>query len=290
MGVPQVVTTARELQTQIAAQRSDGKSIGFVPTMGALHEGHLSLVDASIARCGLTVVSIFVNPTQFAPHEDFNRYPRDLAADLASLGSREVNLVFAPSVEEMFPADFQTYVEVERATQPWEGAHRPNHFRGVTTVVAKLFNQVQPNVAFFGHKDYQQSVVIRQMVKDLAWPIEIEVCPTVREPDGLALSSRNAYLSDDQRRQSLAISAGLRAAAERASAGEQNVASLSEIVLQRLQQEPDLQPQYVAIVDPETLEPISHLSRPAVALVAAFIGNTRLIDNWRLEPPSVPTF
>ncbi len=289
MGVPPVVTTTRDLRARLNSLRAEGNSIGFVPTMGALHQGHLSLVDASRTRCGATVVSIFVNPTQFGPHEDFDRYPRDLATDLALLAPHDVDLVFAPSVEEMYPRAFQTYVNVEQVTLPWEGGHRPGHFRGVTTVVAKLFNQVGPDQAFFGQKDYQQTVVIRQMVHDLAWPIEIVVCPTVREPDGLALSSRNAYLNESQRQQGLAISAGLRTAHERVQAGESDAAAILDGILQRLSQEPDLKPQYVALVDPDSLDPVERITRPAIALVAAFVGATRLIDNWRLEPPGMLT-
>jgi pantoate--beta-alanine ligase len=284
MAVPAVITTTDELRSYLAAIRSQGKRIGFVPTMGALHAGHLSLVEASNAKCDTTVVSIFVNPTQFGPQEDFSRYPRDLAGDLAKLADHNVECVFAPSDEEMYPEGYQTYVEVLDVSSQWEGAHRPGHFRGVTTVVAKLFNQVMPDIAFFGQKDYQQTVVLRRMVRDLAMPVQIEVCPTVREPDGLALSSRNAYLSPEERKQALAISAGLKEAAELVAKGENDAAVLIDAVRNRCQREPDLRLQYVAIVDPDTLQSVAKVLTPAVALVAAYVGTTRLIDNWRLEP------
>lgn len=284
MAVPPVITTTSELRERLAISRAEGKQIGFVPTMGALHAGHLSLVQASNAQCDFTVVSIFVNPTQFGPQEDLSRYPRDLAGDLAKLADHKVDCVFAPSVEEMYPDDFQTSVMVKGVTDLWEGAHRPGHFSGVTTVVAKLFNQVMPSIAFFGHKDYQQSVVIRQMARDLAMPLQIEVCPTVREADGLALSSRNAYLSPTERQQALALSAGLKEAADRVASGERDAAVLTAAIEARCRQEPDLRLQYVAIVDPDTLQSVDKVLTPAIALIAAHVGSTRLIDNWRLEP------
>lgn len=284
MAPPPVFTTAEPLRSRLAAYRANGQTIGFVPTMGALHAGHLSLVQASCARCDVTVVSIFVNPTQFGPQEDFSRYPRNLDDDLAKLAVHNVDCVFAPSVEAMYPEGFQTYVEVEDVTALWEGAHRPGHFRGVTTVVAKLFNQVMPDLAFFGHKDYQQSVVIRRMVADLAMPVQIEVCPTVREADGLALSSRNVYLSPEERQQALAISAGLKEASEMVASGESDAAVLIDAIRQRCQREPDLRLQYAAIVHPDTLQSVTKVTAPAIALVAAHVGTTRLIDNWRLDP------
>ncbi len=284
MAPPPVFTTAEPLRSRLAAYRANGQTIGFVPTMGALHAGHLSLVQASCARCDVNVVSIFVNPTQFGPQEDFSRYPRNLDDDLAKLAVHNVDCVFAPSVEAMYPEGFQTYVEVEDVTALWEGAHRPGHFRGVTTVVAKLFNQVMPDLAFFGHKDYQQSVVIRRMVADLAMPVQIEVCPTVREADGLALSSRNVYLSPEERQQALAISAGLKEASEMVASGESDAAVLIDAIRQRCQREPDLRLQYAAIVHPDTLQSVTKVIAPAIALVAAHVGTTRLIDNWRLDP------
>lgn len=284
MAPPPVFTTAEPLRSRLAAYRANGQTIGFVPTMGALHAGHLSLVQASCARCDVNVVSIFVNPTQFGPQEDFSRYPRNLDDDLAKLAVHNVDCVFAPSVEAMYPEGFQTYVEVEDVTALWEGAHRPGHFRGVTTVVAKLFNQVMPDLAFFGHKDYQQSVVIRRMVADLAMPVQIEVCPTVREADGLALSSRNVYLSPEERQQALAISAGLKEASEMVASGESDAAVLIDAIRQRCQREPDLRLQYAAIVHPDTLQSVTKVTAPAIALVAAHVGTTRLIDNWRLDP------
>jgi len=251
--------------------------------MGALHEGHLSLVRAAQAECGFTVVTIFVNPTQFAPHEDFDKYPRTLAADLDALVSCRADLVFAPSRDEMYPAGCATFVEPPPVAQRWEGECRPGHFRGVATVVLKLFNLAQADVAFFGHKDYQQAAVIRRMVQDLNVPIEIRVCPTVRELDGLAMSSRNRYLNADERRQALAISRSLHLADRLAATGERQAAKLVEAMRGALAEAQIGRIDYVAVVDSESLEPVSELAGPAIALIAANVGTTRLIDNWRIE-------
>lgn len=276
---PQVIATCDSLRAEIQTARREGKRIGLAPTMGALHAGHLSLVQACCQECEFNVVTIFVNPTQFGPSEDFDRYPRDLEADLEALSPYPVDLVFVPSTDEIYPSGFSTAVEVGRVADPWEGASRPGHFSGVATVVLKLLNMASPDVAYFGQKDYQQTVVVRQMVRDLNLPVEIRVCPTVRESDGLALSSRNAYLSPDERRQALALSQGLKLAEELARSGEQDAGSIRQAVMDRLTCEPDIQVEYVAVVDPQTLEELNELSNPTLVAMAAFVGPTRLIDN-----------
>jgi pantoate--beta-alanine ligase len=273
------VTTRAELARRLAAVRARGKSIGLVPTMGALHAGHLSLVEASRRECDFTVVTVFVNPSQFGPNEDFARYPRTLVADLAALASLGVDLVFAPPTEEIYRPGHDTFVEVGRASAPLEGRFRPGHFRGVATVVLKLFNLVQPNAAYFGRKDYQQSLVIRRMVEDLDLPIEVRVCPTVREPDGLALSSRNAYLSADERRRALAISRSLRLAAELARQGTLDSQSILEKMRAVLAEAGGIEVDYIALVNPDTLEDVERIAGPTVAAIAAKVGKTRLIDN-----------
>ncbi len=282
---PRVVTTAAELRAAVRAARAGGATIGLVPTMGALHAGHLSLARASQAECGFTVATIFVNPTQFGPHEDFDKYPRTLAADLEALASCRVDLVFAPARDEMYPAGCTTLVEPPLVAQRWEGECRPGHFRGVTTVVLKLFNLVQADVAFFGHKDYQQAAVIRRMVQDLNVPIAIRVCPTIREPDGLAMSSRNRYLSPGERAQAAAISRGLRLAAQLAADGERQAAGVIAAIRQVLADAGIDRIDYVGVADPDTLEPVRELTDPVVVLIAARVGATRLIDNWRIASP-----
>ena len=246
--------------------------------MGALHAGHLSLVDAAAQECESTVVSIFVNPTQFGPDEDFGRYPRTLAADLALMADRRVDCVFAPSTAEMYPAGATTFVEVPAAAEPLEGKFRPGHFRGVATVVLKLFNLVRPDVAYFGRKDYQQSLVVRRMAADLDLPVRVRVCPTIRESDGLALSSRNRYLSPPERKRALAISRSLQLAADLVRSGARD----GKGIVERMRAELDAQQleiDYVALADPETLAAIDVVDRPVVALIAARVGTTRLIDN-----------
>ena len=276
-----LVTTRQRLREALRPVRSAGKSIGLVPTMGALHEGHLSLVRASLAECDYTVVSIFVNPTQFGPHEDFLEYPRTLDADLERLRTCGVDLAFAPSNAEMYPNDFSTYVEPPRVAEPLEGQCRPGHFRGVATVVLKLFHLVQADVAYFGQKDYQQSLVIRHMVRDLDVPTEIRVCPTVREPDGLAMSSRNRYLSASERRCALALWRSLRLATELFARGERDPDVVGE-QMRKLLQADTARIDYVALAHPETLEPADELDASTMALVAAYVGATRLIDNCRI--------
>jgi pantoate--beta-alanine ligase len=259
-----------------------GRSVGVVPTMGALHAGHLSLVEASCRQCGFTVVTLFVNPMQFGPGEDFSRYPRDLDKDLELLSAYPVDLVFAPTVDQMYPSGHTTFVDVGAVAEPLEGKHRPGHFRGVATIVLKLFNLVAADVAFFGQKDYQQTLVVRQMVRDLDVPIEIRICPTVRETDGLALSSRNVYLSDRERQQALVISRSLQLADELVKRGERSARVILDRMRELFAAEPEIQVQYIALADPDTLANVSEIRGPTVALIAAKVGATRLIDNWIL--------
>lgn len=280
---PPVVATRDELRQAIAELRRAGRSIGFVPTMGALHAGHLSLVDACRRECGVTVASIFVNPTQFGPGEDFERYPRPLEADLAQFAAHGVDLVFAPPTGEIYPPGHAAFVDVGPVAEPLEGRHRPGHFRGVATVVLKLFNIVAPDRAYFGRKDYQQSLVIRRLVRDFDLPIEIRVCPTVREPDGLALSSRNVYLSPTEREQALVLSRSLRLARDLYRDGQRDAETILREMKALLASVPQVRPDYVALVDAETLENLTRIDRPAVALIAARVGRTRLIDNLPLD-------
>lgn len=276
----QIVYTLEELR---AARLTLEPKVGFVPTMGYLHEGHLSLVRRARQECKSVVVSIFVNPTQFGPKEDLANYPRDLERDLRLLEPLGVDLVWAPTTEVMYPPGFQTWVEVEGLTRPLEGAARPGHFRGVTTVVAKLFNAVQPQVAYFGQKDAQQAVVIRRMTQDLNFPIEIVVCPTVREADGLAMSSRNVYLDPSQRQAATVLYRALSAARAAYDGGERQAERLRQIMRQVLASEPLAQVQYVSCADYETLEELEQVRGKALLSLAVFIGKTRLIDNFVLE-------
>lgn len=276
-----IVNSAAALEEALRTVRTSGEKIAFVPTMGALHEGHLTLVREARRLAPFVVVSIFVNPTQFGPQEDFSRYPRDLPGDAAKLQSAEANLLFAPSQEDIYPPGFQTTVEVGEVTDGLCGAYRPGHFRGVTTVVARLFGLVKPHLALFGEKDYQQLVAIKTMTRDLALGIEIVGVPTVREPDGLALSSRNVYLSPEERTRACALFRGLSRAQNAAREGEKDVARLLDLARQEIVPAVDTL-QYLEIRDAETLRPLSTLSAPARILCAAFIGKTRLIDNLPL--------
>lgn len=274
-----VLKTIAETRSACAQIRAAGKTLGLVPTMGALHEGHLSLVHAAQASCHAVAVTIFVNPTQFGPKEDFASYPRTMEQDCQTLQAAGVDLVFAPSVEEMYPSGASTFVEVAGLSERLDGASRPGHFRGVATVVAKLFNIFNPDHAFFGQKDAAQVAVLRKMVRDLRFGVQLDVCPTVREPDGLALSSRNRNLSGEQRRQALVLSRALRAVEEQVRGGEQDSATLLAEALRTLQQEPAVLVDYCRIVDPDTLEDVPDVHRGALVAVAARVGNTRLIDN-----------
>lgn len=276
---PCLVTTVAELRQAVAAARREGKRIGLVPTMGALHEGHLSLVRASQAECGFTVVTIYVNPSQFGPKEDFSRYPRTLEADMAALASVQADLVFAPSSDEVYPPGYASWVEVGGVAEPLEGQHRPGHFRGVATIVLKLFNMAGADVAFFGQKDFQQAAVIRRMVHDLNVPIEVRVCPIVREPDGLAMSSRNKYLSAQQRQQALVLWKSLCLARELVSQGERDAAEIARRMRAVIDTANPARVDYVEIVDPDTLLPVQTIEGPTLAALAVVIGATRLIDN-----------
>lgn len=278
-----VVRTVAELRIALRALREGGKRLGFVPTMGFLHEGHAALIRQSTARCGATVVSIFVNPAQFAANEDLAKYPKDLESDQNLCLKMGVDLLFIPEPQEMYPAGFGTYVEPGRVAEPLCGQFRPGHFRGVATVVAKLFNMVQPDLAFFGQKDLQQTVVIRRMVKDLNLPVEVIVVPTIREASGLALSSRNAYLSEEERGRAAAISQGLFAAEAAYRSGERRAETLVAHVLERVR--PVSSVQYCELVELQSLQPVhGPVDRPAAIAVAVFVGTTRLIDNVILAP------
>lgn len=252
--------------------------------MGALHEGHLSLVRAARAKLDIVVVSIFVNPTQFGPHEDFAKYPRSFERDCELLEAEGVQFVFAPSVDEMYPQENLTWIEVKGLSERLCGRSRPGHFRGVTTVVAKLFNIVEPDVAFFGQKDAAQVAIIRRMVRDLNLPVEIRVCPIVRESDGLAMSSRNAYLSPEHRKSALVLYRSLMRAKEFFDAGERDSTKLISVAKQEFSQQPGVKLDYFEIVEPDTLEPLTAIDQRVWVAVAAIVGTTRLIDNILLEP------
>jgi pantoate--beta-alanine ligase len=267
-------------------RREEDKTIGLVPTMGALHDGHLSLVREARRMCDVVVVSIFVNPAQFAPGEDFDRYPRDLTSDTTKLSDYNVDYIFAPPPEEVYPKNFSTYITVEGLSETMEGVARPGHFRGVATVLAILFNTVRPDFAFFGQKDAQQSIVVRRMVRDLAFDIEVVVLPTVREQTGLALSSRNSYLSEEDRRAATVLHRSLARAKELHAGGERNPKRLVEAVRAEFAREPAARLEYVGVVDAETMERLDRVpeDRPALVALAAQVGPTRLIDNTVLKP------
>jgi pantoate--beta-alanine ligase len=258
-------------------------TVGFVPTMGFLHEGHLALVKRARIENSAVIVSIYVNPAQFGPREDFGSYPRDLNRDLELLGGEGVDIVFVPSDDEMYPPEFSSWVDVDNVTEQLEGASRPGHFRGVTTIVAKLFNVVQPSRAYFGQKDAQQVVVIKRMVADLNMGIEIVVVPTVRESDGLAMSSRNIYLSPGERQAATILFKTLTLARQLSQGGEEDAEKIRRQMTSLIQKEPLAQIDYVSIADSETLEELSSIDRPVLASLAVRIGKTRLIDNMPLE-------
>jgi len=281
---PRVIESISEMQEISRFLKREGKKIAFVPTMGYLHQGHLSLVEGARQLGDVVVVSIFVNPTQFGPSEDFNRYPRDLEGDLKRLEPYRVEYVFYPSASEMYPEGYQTYVEVEELSKGLCGDFRPGHFRGVCTVVCKLFNIVQPDFAIFGEKDYQQLRVIERMSRDLNFPIQIIGMPTVREEDGLAMSSRNAYLSEGERKQALSLSQALFTCQELVRKGEKDSAVLKEKAQEIISQNPDARIEYIEVRDAYSLEPLEKIDRPAQMLLAVWVGNTRLIDNIRLNP------
>ncbi len=276
-----VAATIEEMR---ALRRAMVGDVGLVPTMGFLHEGHLSLVRAARERDDHVVVSCFVNPTQFGPDEDFERYPRDEERDLALLREERVDAVFSPAVDEMYPPGAATFVEVEGVTDVLEGAHRPGHFRGVTTIVSKLLNIVQPNRAYFGRKDAQQLLVVRKMVHDLRLDVEIVDMPIVREPDGLAMSSRNAYLSPEDRQAALVLSRALACAEKLFAAGERDGDRLRSAMSAAIAQEPAARIDYVSVADTETLRELARIEVAALASLAVRIGPVRLIDNVTLEP------
>jgi len=283
-----VASNKAELREALTEPRRRGDRIGLVPTMGSFHDGHLSLMRQARRDCDLAVVSVFVNPTQFAPGEDLDAYPRDEQGDVEAAEREGVDLLWAPQPEEVYPEGFSTTVDVDaRLTGVLEGDPQqrgPSHFRGVTTVVAKLFNAVQPDVAYFGDKDAQQAVVIERMVRDLDFPVEIEVLPTVREPDGLAMSSRNAYLSGEERSRAQALSKALLAADEAARQGERSATVLIETIKSDLRNA-GIEPEYVEARDAEDLSPVAELNgRPVLVAVAAQVGRARLIDNVVIEP------
>ena len=261
----------------------DGRSLGLVPTMGALHQGHFSLVREAKRKCSPVVVSIFVNPKQFGPHEDLQKYPRTFEADREALEKLDVDFIFAPTPEEMYPAGFNTMVNVKGLSEKWEGRARPGHFDGVATVVLKLFEIVKPQTAFFGRKDAQQSQIIRRMVADLNLDTEIELCPIVREPDGLALSSRNVYLKPKEREAAIALSQALATLKGSIDKGERDVVRLLAVMRDKLESQPEVSVDYAEIVDTETLEPVRALRGNCYALIAAKVGATRLIDNAYIE-------
>jgi pantoate--beta-alanine ligase len=273
------LTTIPDLKGWVRGRRREGRRIGLVPTMGYLHEGHLALVDEARRRADVVLLSIFVNPLQFAPTEDLARYPRDLARDRGLAEARGVDALFVPSEAVMYPPGSEIRVVPGRSAERWEGAARPGHFAGVLTVVAKLFHLAEPDVACFGRKDLQQAVLIRQMVRDLDWPLELVVVPTVREPDGLALSSRNAYLDAEQRRRATALSGALQEAHVAWRGGERSAKAIEARMRRFLATHSDLQVEYIAVAEPDALAPVAEVQATTVVALAARVGLTRLIDN-----------
>jgi pantoate--beta-alanine ligase len=280
--------TIPDVRRSVAEARGRGLSIGLVPTMGALHAGHASLIRAAREETGYVVVSIFVNPTQFGPQEDYSRYPRSLESDLELCERERVDLVFAPGAAEIYPPGFRTFVEVQELQDVLCGHSRPGHFRGVATVVLKLFTIVQPNIAFFGQKDAQQARIIRQMVDDLDLSVQVRVCPIVREPDGLALSSRNQYLDAEQRREASRIPQALDEIRERIARGDRDATSLRKILASRLESIPGAVLDYAALVNADTLKPLNRLGGDVLVAVAVKFGATRLIDNILLSVADNP--
>jgi pantoate--beta-alanine ligase len=274
-----IFSTIDQMRTASRTVRREGKLLGFVPTMGALHEGHSSLVRAARGTSDIVAASIFVNPTQFGANEDLAKYPRSFERDCEMLEREGVEFVFAPSVEEMYPAGAVTWVTVEELSGKLDGRSRPGHFRGVTTVVAKLFHIVEPDKAFFGQKDAAQVAIIRRMVWDLNLPVEIVVCPIVREADGLALSSRNVYLSPEERKRALVLHRSLMRVQQNVEAGERDAGRLAAAGIYEFARESSVRLDYFEVVDPETLDPVADVSRGALVAVAAYVGTTRLIDN-----------
>lgn len=279
-----ICATIPEARAACGDARASRKRLGFVPTMGALHEGHLSLVRAAKVQCDAVAVSIFVNPTQFGPAEDLSKYPRQFDRDCRLLEKEGVEILFAPAVEEIYPGGAVTWVVVEGLSEKLDGRSRPGHFRGVTTIVSKLFHIIEPDDAFFGQKDAAQLAVIRRMVRDLNFPVEIVACPIVREPDGLAMSSRNAYLNREERSRALVLQRALQKARQQFDAGERIAAKLISAAKEVIAGEPQVALDYFEIVDPDMLDPVERISQKTLVGVAAYVGTTRLIDNLVLEP------
>ena len=279
-----IYSSVSEARAACRIARAHGKRLGLVPTMGALHEGHLSLVRAAKAQCDVVAVSLFVNPTQFGPTEDLARYPRPFERDRLLLEKEGADILFAPTADEMYPNGGATWVVVEGLSEKLDGRSRPGHFRGVTTVVSKLFHVLEPDAAFFGQKDAAQCAVIRRMVRDLNFAVEIVVCPIVREPDGLAMSSRNAYLNPEERQRALVLRRSLDRVEELFHAAERNAARLIAAARETFAQESQARLDYFEIVDPDTLDAVEKIQRPTLAAVAAYVGATRLLDNAILDP------
>lgn len=284
----QIINDISQMQCISREAQKNGKKVACVPTMGYLHEGHASLIDRARENADLVIVTLFVNPTQFAPNEDFESYPRDVEHDTRVAESHGANYIFAPDVKKMYPIGYQSYVSVERVTQKFEGEKRPSHFRGVATVVAKLFNATLPQVAVFGRKDYQQTLVIKQMVRDLNFPIEIIIAPTIRESDGLAMSSRNKYLSQGDRAKSSILFLAIEDARHAIESGELSRVAINSIMLRTLRSVPEIKIDYIAAADAETLdEPEIFLpGESIVLLLACYLGKTRLIDNAVVTIPN----
>jgi pantoate--beta-alanine ligase len=278
-----IARTIKAVRKLVKASHGEGQSVGFVPTMGALHRGHISLIEAAVKKTDFVVVSIFVNPTQFGPAEDFGKYPRPLKADLAICRKAGVDVVFVPAAKEIYGEGNLTWVNVEKISEPLCGEFRPGHFRGVATVCAKLFNIIMPDVAFFGQKDAQQAVIIKRMAADLNMPLKIVVCPTVREADGLAMSSRNQYLSKEERKYAAYVYKSLQKCRQMIVDGVKDSSKITSQMRKILNKVPSIKIEYVSIVDAETLEPINRLAGKVLAAVAVKIGTTRLIDNVLLD-------
>jgi len=277
------ITKAKEIHDAVKEEKSRGKSVGLVPTMGFLHEGHLSLVRESVQQTDVTVVSIYVNPAQFGPKEDFREYPRDIKRDTEILEAEGVDYIFSPGNEEIYPEGYKTYVEVHDLQDTLCGRSRPGHFRGVCTVVLKLFNIIEPDFAYFGQKDAQQAIILKRMVQDLNLGVKIEVLPIVREEDGLALSSRNAYLDQEERKAARVLSQSLEEAREMVKSGEQDSGQIISRMKEMISQEPRAKIDYVEIVDRENLNPVAKIEKEALAALAVFVGKVRLIDNMILK-------
>ncbi len=284
----QVTSDPAELRHAVATARQEGRLIGCVPTMGALHAGHVSLIERARTECGFVIVTLFVNPTQFGPQEDLSRYPRPLEADCEKCRAAGADLLFCPSADAMYPPGHATFVEVLGLTDRFEGAVRPGHFRGVTTVVIKLLNLTQPDKAYFGQKDFQQQAVIRRMCRDLDIPTEIITCPTIRDPDGLALSSRNAYLSPSERASGLSLHRALCLARDQVRAGETSLAVIRLAMRAEMEQTPGVSVDYATVADPDSLTELAEPAPSMVALVAARVGSTRLIDNMVIHKSEIP--